>query len=117
LEPRPALARGSPVPEGMPLSELDLHWGDVLQLGSEAHAGAPARATLAIVGGLEAGRTIRLDPGANRVGRDAGIAIDDPSLSGTHVLIAIAADGSATVADAGSRNGTTLDGEPLRPGE
>jgi pSer/pThr/pTyr-binding forkhead associated (FHA) protein len=51
-----------------------------------------------------------------RLGRDAGcdLVIDDATLSRVHLVFARDAGGRWTVADAGSRNGTKLDGLPLR---
>jgi len=48
------------------------------------------------------------------IGRDCGgLLLTDPSVSRRHVLLTPEA-GSVAVADLGSTNGTTLDGEPLR---
>lgn len=111
-----ATLRGEPVPDEVPLSELDLRWGDTLVLGSASRT-APPRAVLTVVGGPEAGHTIPLPAGTHRIGRDASVSIDDPSLSATHVVVTVGGDGAVTVADAGSRNGTLLDGEPLSANE
>ena len=67
--------------------------------------------------GPEAGRRVPLMPGTHTVGRQADVSIDDPSLSGNHVVLTVGANGDVTVTDAGSRNGSVLDGMPLQPGE
>ncbi len=67
--------------------------------------------------GPEAGRRVPLTPGTHTVGRQADVSIDDPSLSGNHVVLTVGANGDVTVTDAGSRNGSVLDGMPLQPGE
>jgi DNA segregation ATPase FtsK/SpoIIIE, S-DNA-T family len=66
---------------------------------------------LLVVGGPQAGRRFRLPDGEHVVGRDPGctIAIDDRSLSRAHLRLRAAA-GAVIVGDAGSRNGTGLEG-------
>ena len=79
---------------------------------------------LRVVGGPCAGDIHPLAMGTSSVGRGetARISVDDPSVSRRHALLTVGRDGVA-VADAGSTNGTTLDGDPvgssprpLRPG-
>jgi pSer/pThr/pTyr-binding forkhead associated (FHA) protein len=63
---------------------------------------------------------IRLEPGRPgeevRLGRDAGcdVVIDDATLSRVHLVFHRGEGGRWTVKDAGSRNGSKLDGMPLR---
>jgi hypothetical protein len=58
---------------------------------------------------------IELKPGVNRFGRsfNSDFQIRHPSVSGAHCEI-IAADGTFTVKDLGSTNGTLLDGNPVQ---
>src|SRR4051794_10108786 len=111
-----ATVAGDRLPGDAPVSELGLRWGDELRLGATPAAPADITAELVVDGGPEAGRRIPLAPGTYTVGRDADISIDDPSLSPNHIVLTAAADGGPTVAHAGSRNGTVLDGMPLAPG-
>lgn len=57
----------------------------------------------------------RLHGGQVRVGRssEADVPLDDPDVSRLHLSLQLAADGSVTVHDLGSTNGTALDGRPL----
>lgn len=66
---------------------------------------------------------LNLPPGLHQVGRsaDAHFQINHPSVSSSHCLITVTADG-ATIKDLGSTNGTWSDGQriqekPLRPGQ
>ena len=60
-------------------------------------------------------RQIMVMEGANVVGRapDATIQIDSPGVSRYHARVLVS-NGEATLEDLGSKNGTTLNGEPLR---
>ena len=81
-------------------------------------AGTPAIPGLVLVfaAGRPAAVPISLAGGAVELGRDhpAFAAHPDPRLSRRHVSIRF--DGRFLVADLGSRNGTSVDGEPLPPG-
>lgn len=56
---------------------------------------------------LRAGKRTALEPGETIIGRDpgAGLFIDDPSVSRRHARIVVS-EGSATLEDFGSKNGT-----------
>jgi S-DNA-T family DNA segregation ATPase FtsK/SpoIIIE len=112
----PASLHGEPVPDA-PVSELGLRWGDELRFGEERPLLDAALVSLVVSGGPEAGLVVPLRAGTHVIGREGGVPLDDPSLSGRHVILTLAADGSATVADAGSRNGSVLDGTPLAPAQ
>jgi S-DNA-T family DNA segregation ATPase FtsK/SpoIIIE len=112
-----ATLRGDPVPEDAPLSELALRWGDELRFGGKRPSPEPALVSLVVNGGPDAGLVVPLRAGTHVIGRDGGVPLEDPSLSGRHVILTVAADGSAAVADAGSRNGSLLDGTALAPAE
>jgi DNA-binding winged helix-turn-helix (wHTH) protein len=60
---------------------------------------------------------IRLNDGANVVGRDtpALVRIDDPTVSRRHASLSVAG-ATVTVEDLGSKNGSFIDGNRLRPG-
>src|SRR5205085_8927119 len=108
---------GEELPGDAPLAELALRHGDVLELGGAREGGAPAAAVdLVVAGGPEAGRRIPPAPGTHRVGREGPHAIEDPSLSATHLVVTVREDGSVLVADAGSRNGTAVEGVSLEAG-
>jgi S-DNA-T family DNA segregation ATPase FtsK/SpoIIIE len=69
---------------------------------------------LRVVAGPSAGDVHPLAMGTSSIGRGdlARIAIDDPRISRRHALLTVDPDG-VTVADAGSTNGSTIDGMPL----
>ena len=102
---RPPLVAGVRVPAG----------GEVGEIGA-------AELALHVVAGPEAGRTSGLGTGTHRVGRrgEPGtvLGLDDPSVSRVHVELTVHDDGTVTVRDAGSLNGTALlhadDRETLR---
>jgi DNA segregation ATPase FtsK/SpoIIIE, S-DNA-T family len=85
--------------------------------------GAPAE--LRAVSGPDAGLIAPLAPGENVVGRQGGqVRLSNTDVSRMHCVIGVAADGGCTIRDAGSRNGTGLDGVavgpepvPVRPGQ
>jgi DNA segregation ATPase FtsK/SpoIIIE, S-DNA-T family len=72
---------------------------------------------LVVVGGLRSARRFGLRNGEHLVGRDAGctVTLEDPSLSRVHVRIRVA-DGAVALSDAGSRNGTRVESDPLPAG-
>jgi DNA segregation ATPase FtsK/SpoIIIE, S-DNA-T family len=89
--------------------------GAILTLGAgPAIAEIRTYLELRVVGGRSAGDIHPLAMGASSVGRGdtARISVDDPSVSRRHALLTVGPDGVA-VADAGSTNGTTIDGVPL----
>jgi predicted component of type VI protein secretion system len=67
--------------------------------------------------GVEAGREYALRGPAVTIGRrdDQDIVLEDQSVSRVHARIEIA-PGGATITDAGSTNGTRVNGVPLRSG-
>lgn len=60
----------------------------------------------------EAGREFRLQPGENVVGRSGDVALDDGRVSRRHAMVLLT-DGSVTVTDLGSTNGTKARGEAV----
>lgn len=93
--------------------------GDRVELRSEARAAVvpttPRGAVdLVVVGGALLGARHRLELGRHLVGRGSGsdVKLDDPSLSRRHFEVTVTAD-DVLVSDAGSTNGTFIDGERL----
>lgn len=84
--------------------------------GISAPGEVPAR--LLVVAGPDAGGVHLLRGGEVRIGRsaEADVPLDDPDVSRLHCAVAVAADGSVTVTDLGSTNGTLLDGAPVPAG-
>ena len=82
----------------------------------EVHPEAPAivarHSAMRLVWG---DRGLRLAPGENRIGRDlaAGVHLDAASVSRFHARIVVEESG-ASLEDLGSKNGTRLNGEPIR---
>jgi S-DNA-T family DNA segregation ATPase FtsK/SpoIIIE len=117
--------RLGPLPCDLALHRSGLRDGDVLALHPLGRAtadtlsgsGAPV-AELVVVGGPAAGRRVGLTIGSHTIGRDPGVdvTIDDPSMSGRHLELRIAAQGVA-ILDVGSSNGTAVDGLGLAAGE
>ncbi|WP_151775153.1 FtsK/SpoIIIE domain-containing protein [Streptomyces abyssomicinicus] len=113
----PPLVDGAVLSVGAPADPEDL--------GAEDGIGPSAVAELHVVAGPDAGGVHLLHGGRIRVGRsaDAEIPLDDPDVSRLHCAVTVAPDGSVTVADLRSTNGTRLDGRavdgdpvPLAPG-
>ena len=114
---------GRRVAPDAPLAAAGLLRGDRLLIGeavpTPSEAGtAASRWELTVVGGPATGRRISLLPGESVVGSDpaCAISIDDPALSGRHVVLRTD-DSGVTIEEAGSRNGTALDGVALAVGE
>jgi DNA segregation ATPase FtsK/SpoIIIE, S-DNA-T family len=114
--------RGELLDPDLPLSAAGMRWGDRLVLdpavGDPTHVGGgEPLVTVLISGGPCAGERFELGEGVYRLGRDpsAEIVIADPSLSRSHLELRIDASG-ASASDAGSSNGTALNGRSLRPG-
>src|SRR3954451_10123821 len=70
--------------------------------------------SLAVVGGPASGLRLPLDEGKRRLGRGgtADLVVADPFMSRVHVLLDVGPT-RVDVADAGSTNGTVLNGRPL----
>jgi DNA segregation ATPase FtsK/SpoIIIE, S-DNA-T family len=110
------------------LGSADLRWGDRLLI---ARGAAPARAErdavvdLVVLGGPAAGMRQPLSPGQHRVGstRYSSVVVEDPSVSGVHLLVTVAPGGDVTVQDQGSDSGTWVESgrvaaaTPVRPGQ
>lgn len=103
---------GAPVPAvPRPLDDLGLVRGAPLGIGPGAPAAAAPAVTVAVVGGLDAGRRVEVAAGAVvAVGRAAGsdVPLDDLVASRRHLRLAVDGAGRVAVEDLGSRNGTWL---------
>ncbi|MGW1046123.1 FHA domain-containing protein [Streptomyces sp. NPDC002547] len=100
------------------LGEPPLLDGAVLTLGAPAEPGPEPDADapqLHVVAGPDAGGVHLLHGGAIRIGRsaEADVPLDDPDVSRLHCAITVTDDGSVSVADLNSTNGTVLDGSPV----
>jgi DNA segregation ATPase FtsK/SpoIIIE, S-DNA-T family len=126
-EPGGLLVDGKFWPPETLLAEIGLRQGAALTPAAGPNVETPAdepAAVLSVAGGLDSGPTLPLNPGSNRLGSgpDADIVLDDPTLSPVHVKVDVIAGGVA-VTDAGSKNGTALEGyrlnKPIRvePGQ
>ncbi|MEU1677193.1 FtsK/SpoIIIE domain-containing protein [Streptomyces roseifaciens] len=112
-------------PQRSALGEPPLVDGAVLSLCApadpEEHAGVllsgvpEAAARLHVVSGPDAGGVHLLHGGEVHVGRSAtaDIPLDDPDVSRLHCAVVLHDDGTVTLRDLGSTNGTALAGEPV----
>jgi S-DNA-T family DNA segregation ATPase FtsK/SpoIIIE len=106
---------GEPLSPTALLGVPPLVQGALLQVDAAPAVPAPAGLVeLRLVGGPDAGAVHRLSPGEVVLGRDpdAGVRVGDPDVSRSHCRLRVTHDG-ASVADLGSTNGTTVDGEPV----
>lgn len=127
------LLEGRPIDVMAPLAASGLREGAVVSFGEVSAPkltnGRPAVKPrgcleLRVVGGPGAGATYPLAIGATTIGRAAtnDVVLDDDDVSRRHATLVLSASG-ATIADAGSTNGTMLDGSgvgetpaPIAPG-
>ncbi|MDT0310002.1 FHA domain-containing protein [Streptomyces sp. DSM 44917] len=109
LDPRLAVLGRPPLTDGAVLS---------FHRPAEGTGREPAGARLLVVAGPDAGGVHLLRGGPARLGRSAraDVPLDDPDVSRLHCAIELTADGSVTVTDLGSTNGTLLDGAPVTGG-
>ncbi|UED88569.1 FHA domain-containing protein [Streptomyces profundus] len=107
LDPRQSLLGEPPLVDGAVLS---------LHRPLEAPGVEPVPARLLVVSGPDAGGVHLLRGGTATIGRsaDADIPLDDPDVSRLHCSLTLRPDGTVTVADLGSTNGTSVDGRPVR---
>ncbi|MGH8888548.1 MAG: FtsK/SpoIIIE domain-containing protein, partial [Acidothermaceae bacterium] len=114
----PVLLDGRPVDRLIPLASSGLRDGAVVSFGAPAEGGAAGRGArprgyleLRVVGGPSAGAVHPLALGTTTIGRAStnDIVLDDDDVSRRHATLVVTASG-VTVADAGSTNGTSVDG-------
>ncbi len=112
--------RGEQLDGDLPLGLAAIRWGDRLLLvppmREPTRVGGTARVELVVTGGPCAGERFELGDGSHRLGREPGVEvyISDPSLSRHHLDLVVKPT-SVSAADAGSSNGTAVNGESLRP--
>ncbi|MEU8683691.1 FtsK/SpoIIIE domain-containing protein [Streptomyces sp. NPDC048611] len=106
-------------PQRAAIGEPPLIDGAVLSLQNPgpapAHGLPHGSARLRVVSGPDAGGVHLLHGGQIRIGRsaDADVPLDDPDVSRLHCTVTVGPDGSVSVADLRSTNGTVLDGTDL----
>ncbi|MEU5784615.1 FtsK/SpoIIIE domain-containing protein [Micromonospora lupini] len=99
------------------LADTPLLAGSVLSVGGPGPAGRlvtdGAVGVLDVVAGPDAGLAVALRPGTHPIARSSAAALPlrDADVSRrTHALLEVSPDGTATVTDGGSSNGTFVDG-------
>ncbi|MFI5526472.1 FHA domain-containing protein [Streptomyces platensis] len=106
-------------PQRAAIGEPPLIDGAVLSVQSPgpapAHGLPHGSARLRVVSGPDAGGVHLLHGGQIRIGRsaDADVPLDDPDVSRLHCTVTVEPDGSVSVADLRSTNGTVVDGTDL----
>jgi DNA segregation ATPase FtsK/SpoIIIE, S-DNA-T family len=94
--------------------------GAVLSVGGAGPDYQPVRGgaagTLHVIAGPDVGFGVVLRPGRHAIGRaaDADVCLHDDEVSREHAVIEVSPDGGARIWDADSRNGTFVDGAPIR---
>ncbi len=80
----------------------------------EAPKPGPQKACLTVLNGALVGRSFPVEPGRMVIGRgeDCDLVLNDEGVSRRHALILAAPDGSVTVKDLDSTNGSTVNGKP-----
>jgi S-DNA-T family DNA segregation ATPase FtsK/SpoIIIE len=118
------LVDGSAVDPNVPIHATSLRDGSLLRLTHDDAAldstmepparGQPTDWQLRVVSGPCAGSVHELVTGVTTIGRasDNGIRLDDPAMSRRHAVLEATAD-DVRIADAGSTNGTDVDGSPV----
>jgi S-DNA-T family DNA segregation ATPase FtsK/SpoIIIE len=125
----PVLVDGNPIDPLAPLAASGVREGSIVSFdgrqgpdrSATTRTDEPARDVqprgyleLRIVGGPSAGGIAQLRPGETMIGRSptCAVVLDDLEVSRRHATLTITSD-TVTVADAGSTNGTTLNGQPV----
>lgn len=118
--PQTSVARlGEPLDHLATLADAGVAAGDTLELGvAPTTSWARLGHELRVIGGIGAGRRLRVSDLPTVVGRgdDADLELRGPTLSRRHAEVQWSGDGF-TVHDLGSRHGTFVDGRRLRDGE
>lgn len=100
------------------VAEVDLLSGDEVAVVRGSHAdqqgGTPNLPVVTVLTGPRRGERVTID-GTVTVGRDdtAGIAVPDPLMSRIHARFVATPEGGLSVEDAGSSNGTAVDGSNI----
>src|SRR5438270_513616 len=108
------LVDGAFVPPSWSVREAGLRDGSSVELATAAPPEATAPLVeVHVVGGLAGGVSEARGPGTHVVGRHraAGVGLPAHTVSSRHAELHVGEDGSVTVADLGSTNGTRVDGQ------
>ncbi|HMJ78434.1 MAG TPA: FtsK/SpoIIIE domain-containing protein, partial [Iamia sp.] len=114
----PLFVGSSLFPTDGTLGETTLTDGDRVSWGGPVQPATIERRwtrwELRVVGGPAAGQVVPLPPGQHVIGRSGSLlaVADDALMSRTHLRLSVEGD-TLTVEDAGSANGTQVEGEPL----
>ncbi len=116
--PLPLWDERGPLPVENPLSSTGLHDGARLGVGRPGGASRDqlgGGTELRVVGGPTAGLVVRLGIGRAVIGRhqSCDISVPDAEMSREHAELQLSADGTMTLRDLGSSNGTSLEGTAL----
>ena len=101
-------------PPSRRLAEVAIRRGAVLRPATgPAPAAATATVEVTVVGGLRAGARTGLVPGRHIVGRhpSCAVVLGDPTVSARHAELHVAGDGTVTITDLATTNGTRVDGQ------
>ena len=118
------LVDGTFVPPSWSLADAGLRDGSQVELATSAPPERPAPLVeVNVVGGLAGGARNGLGPGTHVLGRhqSADVVLPVHTVSGHHAELDVGDDGTVTVVDVGSTNGTRLEGQfvtqpsPVRP--
>lgn len=99
------------------IAGCDLRSGDEISLtldsGVRSAQATPARAYVSVIAGPDAGRTFQLQRGESTIGRadTCDVTLNDEMVSRRHAVFRIS--DIVEVADSGSTNGVTIDGQPI----
>ncbi len=106
--------QGAALDDTATVGSTALHEGAMVSFVPGDHVFAPPTRgwALHVVSGRDAGALLDLPIGVHELGRLAPFALSDTSVSRRHAVLRVEATG-ATLADLGSANGTTLDGQPV----
>src|SRR5438067_20099 len=112
------LVDGTFIPPTATVGESGLREGAVVELGTASRPTGTGAAVgeLRIAGGLVGGHRYALDSGAHTVGRhpEADVVLDASTVSARHAQLQVGDDGTVTVEDLGSTNGTRVNGQFVR---
>jgi len=96
-----------------PLGSVSLHNGSIVEVSRSAvsahdRLASDASALVSVAGGLDSGATFVIPQGRHHIGRGHTnvVRLNDPTVSRRHARLQIDPDGTVTVTDANSTNGT-----------
>ncbi len=119
--PETVAVGGRAIDASCPIVDSGLHEGAVVTAGGAgpshdvARLGGAGALELVVVSGIDAGRTQPLAPGRATLGREGTtIALAHSTVSREHCEIDVGDDGTCTITDRASANGTAIDGTLLK---